>query len=990
MMRLRVLLAGFDLYATVGGGQTFYRSIIDKNPEIDFYYLRQSEPHDVARPANAHALPYLTRYFESDWAGYCDVSPPRWSMRSLLLAGNIAWSVRGREFDVVDMPDYEQLGYSLRPALELHGVKVGKLALSMHGTISTSVGLNWGSDGTRNPALVLQEEMQYRAVDIRYGLSESYLDEWRARFDLKSHCLSPLRFLDLPTPTRSHGPRRPPDLLFVGRTEKCKGPDVFAEMCWWLPRAAYGAARIVGPPSLDQNGKSSEKYLRELIQRRFGSDEIALQPAATRAELNEQFASRSVVLLPSRYDTFNLVAVESLFAGCPTAIGSAAGVCRFLDEMFPGVPYLRIELDRPLACLPELEALLADYDGYRDRLVDSLLATKPEAAGPNLAEIYAAQPDFDQGVRAEAEGWNRSLMAHRSAETYFQTVCSRAVTAVKAHTTPEFRRAARSLHPRRVAGRIKRAVSDRLRNGPLYYRARAKALQLQARQFAARYRAIGWMLESTERQIEHKLQETAQLISDLRIDRVRLWREMARLEGLRGNELLSATYRLRAMRLAGRDQFHDLPAVVRVLNEKGYAQEATVAQAMYSGDPASEAHCQELLHGAQANHRTNAPRELESVDDRRQRSAFRASVIVSLYDAADKLPLFLETLSLQTLIRAGQADVVLVDSGSPGDEYRVFREWADRTHIQAVYARSAQRESIQAAWNRGIALARGDYLSFLGVDEAILPRTLELLAAELDADPALDWVQGSSLVTNVDRRGDWVNDIMTYDRSGYEQPLAYLETCYLSYVGGLYRRRIHERLGYYDASFGGAGDTEFKNRVLPFINSRVVPHTLGIFWNYPSGQTTCGPRAEIEDLRAWYLHRTAAGVRYAFQHSDPRVAEGLLYSALQYRKSYCRHWSTDVEYARHLAEFLRAEHPDAAAIGLFDGVCKLLETYRLIDWLPRISPRTLSGSLSEAGRVAGEIAEQHRQLSCERIQPIYGVFNDNRHEQHNAVWRAAA
>lgn len=988
MMRLRVLLAGFDLYASVGGGQTFYRSIIEKNSEIDFYYLRQSEPHDVPRPANAHPVPYQTQYFESDWAGYCDVLPPRWSMRSILLASNIAWSVRGREFDVVDMPDYEQLGYSLRPAFDRHGVKVGKLALSMHGTISTSISLNWGSDGTLNPALVLQEEMQYRAVDIRYGLSESYLDEWRARFDFENHCLSPLRFLDFATPTCTHGQRRPPDLLFVGRTEKCKGPDLFAEICWWLPRDAYGAARIVGPSSHDPSGKSSENYLRDLIQRRSG--EIELQPPATRAELSEHFASRSVALLPSRYDTFNLVAVESLFAGCPTAIGSAAGVCRFLDETFPGVPYLRINMDRPLACLPELEALLADYDGYRHRLVDSLLAAKPDVAGPSLAEIYAAPPAFDHGVRAEADGWHRLLMAHRSAETYYGKLRSRAVTAMKAHTTPEFRRAVKSLHPRRVAGRIKRVVKDRLRNGPLYYRVGAKAMQLQARQFAARYRAIGWMLESTDRQIEQKLQETAQLVSDLRIDRIRLWREMARLEGLRGNDLVSATYRLRAMRLAGRDQFHDLPEVGRVLTDHGYAQEAEAAQAMYSGNAEDEARCQELLNRAQANHRTNAPREFERVDDRRHQSSFRASVIVSLYNAADKLPLFLETLGLQTLVRAGQADVVLIDSGSPGDEYRVFREWVERTRISAVYARSAQRESIQAAWNRGIALARGEYLSFLGVDEAILPHTLALLAAELDADPALDWVEGSSLVTNVNRRGDWVNDIMTYDRSGYEQPLAYLETCYLSYVGGLYRRRIHDRLGYYDASFGGAGDTEFKNRILPFIKSRVVPQTLGVFWNYPSGQTTCGPRAEIEDLRAWYLHRTPAGVRYALQHSDARVAEGLLYSALQYRKSYCRHWSTDVEYARHLAEFLRAEHPDASAIGLFEGVYKLLETYRLLDWLPRISPRMLSGSLDRAGRVAGEIAEQHRQLSGERIRPIYGVFNDNRHEQHNAVWRAAA
>ena len=148
---MRVLIADFDLFAKVGGGQTFYRAIIEKNPEIDFYYLATDERADARRPANAHPVPYRKHYDAAQWNRYCDVLPPRWSLGSMLLAGNIAYSVRGLEFDVVDMPDYEQLGYSLRPALERHGVQVGKLALSMHGAISTTLSLNWGSDGDAFP-----------------------------------------------------------------------------------------------------------------------------------------------------------------------------------------------------------------------------------------------------------------------------------------------------------------------------------------------------------------------------------------------------------------------------------------------------------------------------------------------------------------------------------------------------------------------------------------------------------------------------------------------------------------------------------------------------------------------------------------------------------------------------------------------------------------------------------------------------------------------
>jgi glycosyltransferase involved in cell wall biosynthesis len=989
-MPLRVLIADFDLFSTMGGGQTFYRAIIEKNPGIEFYYLAKSEPRDTPRPDNAHPITYEEHYLAREWTHYWDVLPPRWAQGTMLAASNIAHSVRGQSFDIVDAPDYQRLGYALRPALERHGVTVGKVALSMHGTISTTISLNWGGDGKPNRALVLEEEMQYQSVDLRYGLSAAYLDEWSERFDLASHYLSPLRFLERPEPTRTRRSHRSPDLLFIGRTEKCKGPDLFVELAWWLRRGAYGTARIIGPPSHDPHGVSSEQYLRDLINRRLGPGEIDSQPGTTPAKLRQRFASRSLVVLPSRSDTLNLVALESLFSGCPTAIGSGAGVCRFLDETFPAVPYIRIDMDRPLACLPEINDVLTNYDAYRDHLVDSLLSARPELVGNDLAQIYSAEPHCDDAARHEADCWYRQVMDNKPQPTRLDRVRESTRQLAKGHTSPAFRKSLRSLDPRHAVKNAVREVVRRVRSGPSLFRGRTRALQLQARHFAARYHAIGWMPEATAAQLEAKLQHVGQLVSDLRIDRIRLWREMGRLEHLRGNDLVSATYRLRAMRLAGADGFHDLAFVTRTLNECGYPQEALAARAMYGDSAERDAHCDDLLDSALARHRDCKPGEFEIVDDRRERAGFRASVIVSLYNAADKLPLFLETLGLQTLLRTRQAEVVLIDSGSPGNEYQVFRAWAERTRLPAVYARSAQRESIQSAWNRGIAVARGDYLNFLGVDEAILPQTLELLAAELDADPTLDWVLGNSLVTNVDERGHWVNDIMTYDRTDYDQPLVYLETCYLSWVGSLYRRRIHERVGYYDASFGAAGDTEFKNRVLPFIKSRVIPRTLGVFWNYPSGQTTCSPRAEIEDLRAWYLHRTPAGVRYALQNADLHVAENLLFSALQYRKSYCRHWSTDVEYAHSLAEFLRAEHPDASAIDLFDGICKLLETYRLLDWLPHISQQSLRGSLEQANLIAGEIAAQHRHLSAERIQPVYGVFNDNRHEQHNHVWRSAA
>jgi glycosyltransferase involved in cell wall biosynthesis len=432
-----------------------------------------------------------------------------------------------------------------------------------------------------------------------------------------------------------------------------------------------------------------------------------------------------------------------------------------------------------------------------------------------------------------------------------------------------------------------------------------------------------------------------------------------------------------------------LPFVLRTLQEKGFTKEAKAVEALYGKPSEREEKSFALIEAARVDNLVN-PAEDEYViwDDRRDKGEYRATIIVSLYNAATKLPLFLKTLKHQTLIQKGEAEVILMDSGSPTDEYQVFQQLATELDYPILYARSPQRETIQSAWNRGIKLARSPYLAFLGVDETILPDCLEVLAKELDQDQNLDWVIGHSLVTNVDSQGSWANDIMTYDRTGYEQDLVYLETCYLSWVGALYRKSIHDRFGYYDQSFRGAGDTEFKNRVMPYIKSKAVDRTLGLFWNYPDERTTQSPLAEIEDMRAWYLHRTLAGVKYAFNQRSPEEVENLLYHCLGYRKSYCRHTSTDLDHAYNLALYLRSVSPESPALKYFDGINSLLNSYRALDWMPKLSQFTPFSLMLETRKLTQAVQQEHQQLWAgdRRDNPQYKIFNDNRHEQHAFLW----
>lgn len=982
---MKILIADFDLFQKIGGGQTFYKQVIEKNPQLEFYYLLKEEKLNNQRPENAYGIQYITPYFIEDFINYFNVTPPRWAYRSFVIASNIAASVSGYEFDIIDAPDYEQYTSFLRPALTHHQVKFEKIALSMHGKISTTIRLDWFGKDELNIPLDMEEKMQYKTADLRYGISKSYLKEWQDLVSLESHYFNPLHFIDLPKPKAIKDSQEKVSLNFIGRTEKRKGADIFLDLVWWLSPSSYEQANIIGPHSYDDFGNSSQDILQDMINKRLIN--VSILPSKSKQELEDLFAQKSVVFLPSRYDTLNLLALESLFSGCPTAIGNGAGVCQFLKENFPQLPWIEIDTKNVYDCLPKLTNVLDNYDEYRQELAESLTNINTATKDPDLESIYKENSRFDSNTKEELNQWYLQLINFWESRQEKQNLFTNLATNI----------IDKKLRP--AYGKTKQKLVN--------FAGDTRTSQLAKTPFLYwQYQQVFKLGESSETYIANKLKQVWNLAetiepeskgikgkiqSGYRIDRVRIWREIARLEKMRGNDVVAATYQLRSMRLLGYDRFGELPLVSNTLRENGFSLEAKAAEAMFKDINKQEEKCFNFLQQMYQKNLHYQPQEYEFVDERREKSEYKVSIIVSLYNAAAKLPLFLQLLSYQTMIQKQQAEVILIDSGSPDEEYKVFQELAPKFNIPFVYARSKNRETIQSAWNRGILMVRSPYITFLGVDETILPECLDVLATELDNNPDVDWVISHSLVSNVDMQGNRVNDIMLYDRRGYKQNFVYLETCYLSLVGGLYRHNIHERYGYYDPTYRGAGDTEFKNRVLPHIKTKMVNRVLGLFLNYPDERTTQSPLGEIEDIRAWYLHRTLAGVKYAFDNKNPEEVEEFLYDALAYRKSYCTHTSSDLEYACNLVLFLRQKKPQSLVLQFSPTIKDLLASYRHLDWLENLSSTSPTKFLWKTKQLGEQITKKHlkiaRYFGEKDFHPNYDIFHDNRHEQHSNLWK---
>ena len=103
------------------------------------------------------------------------------------------------------------------------------------------------------------------------------------------------------------------------------------------------------------------------------------------------------------------------------------------------------------------------------------------------------------------------------------------------------------------------------------------------------------------------------------------------------------------------------------------------------------------------------------------------SVIVPVYNAGAFLRRTLDCICGQTL---HEIEIILVDDGSTDDSRSILQEYAARD--PRITLLQQEHEYAGAARNKGMAIARGKYLSFLDADDLFEPTMLEKMVARAE------------------------------------------------------------------------------------------------------------------------------------------------------------------------------------------------------------------------------------------------------------------
>lgn len=175
-------------------------------------------------------------------------------------------------------------------------------------------------------------------------------------------------------------------------------------------------------------------------------------------------------------------------------------------------------------------------------------------------------------------------------------------------------------------------------------------------------------------------------------------------------------------------------------------------------------------------------------------------------------------------------EIIVIDDGSTDDTPAVARQWRDRI----VYRRQANAGP-GAARNVGLAVAGADVIGFLDADDLWPPDKLRRQLRFLDTHPHVDAVLGTiQWLRRARGRG-------TFERVGVPMK-GFQLGC------GLYRRRMFDRVGLFDASLHPSDDVDWLLRAREAQALIAALDEVGLLYRHHEWSMTYGVPTEALGL----------------------------------------------------------------------------------------------------------------------------------------------
>lgn len=234
--------------------------------------------------------------------------------------------------------------------------------------------------GSAHQESPLRTEIERKLVGLADSLIAANPDEradlvWRQRTPTGKICTIPpgvdiglFQPQDRPAARAALGlPADRQVVLFVGRIDPIKGIETLVEAAGHINRPdGLGPMFVIVGGDLDADGRPTGPLANvvELAQSHGAADRFFFAGARPQQELPLFYSAADITVVPSRYESFGLVAVESMACGTPVVASRAGGLTFTIDD---GETGLLVPHSDPAAFADAIAGLLGDVE-RRERM----------------------------------------------------------------------------------------------------------------------------------------------------------------------------------------------------------------------------------------------------------------------------------------------------------------------------------------------------------------------------------------------------------------------------------------------------------------------------------------------------------------------------------------------------------------------------------------------------------------------------------------------
>ncbi len=179
--------------------------------------------------------------------------------------------------------------------------------------------------------------------------------------------------------------------LFVGRIEPLKGVDRLLQAMTYLNKAAGVRLVVVGG---DEQSQSEVQRLRNLARELHIQDSVTFAGMVLQEELPYYYSAADVCVIPSHYESFGLVALESLACGTPVVATRVGGTETVVQQHRTGY----VVDNAPLQLADKIARIVSNSDKRRLNAAETR-ATVSGFSWANTAEAIV------QEYRALLRAW---------------------------------------------------------------------------------------------------------------------------------------------------------------------------------------------------------------------------------------------------------------------------------------------------------------------------------------------------------------------------------------------------------------------------------------------------------------------------------------------------------------------------------------------------------------------------------------------------------